>query len=117
MRPFLCSLLKCSKCKSCSLPKLNPKSAVVVPPPAHSPNLTAFRESGNFIQDLADSLSQLNIVFGDGDIQAEMAAFQENDCKNTTVESLLYSVEIKEGEIVCSECGDRKEIGNGILYT
>lgn len=119
MRPFLCSILKCQKCGSTHYPKPNPEKISKVSLPAYLPCISEFKEQQNFLSDLIDAISRNHSKVFDIS-EADLYAFLDSetilpDDKLKIVE-LLYGIDIVSGTVTCIDCGDTKNIKNGILF-
>ncbi|ELA42136.1 uncharacterized protein VICG_00777 [Vittaforma corneae ATCC 50505] len=119
MRPFLCSILKCQKCGSTQYPKLNPEEVFKVALPAHLPSISKFREQQSFLSDLIDVISKNHgkiFDINEADLYAFLEPENATSIENLKIIELLYGVDIVAGTITCVDCGDTKNIKNGILF-
>ncbi|KAI5173210.1 hypothetical protein PAEPH01_1866 [Pancytospora epiphaga] len=114
MRPFLMSCLKCSKCGSSQLPKLQPVSIEKVPSPATPPSLEFYKDKADHLVELVESISRIKQGVIDVD-EANIYEFVDNG-EEEVIASLLYGVDVIEGSIFCVDCGDKRSIKNSILH-
>lgn len=114
MRPFLLSRLRCNKCGSSRLPRLIPCSVENVPMPAAAPSLAFYKDKTGHLMELVESISRIK----QGVVDADEASIYEfaDGTDERAVSSLLYGVDVVEGSICCTECGDEKSIRNSILF-
>jgi hypothetical protein len=109
MRLFLLSKLKCIKCKSTEMPILNPKSACKLTAPVNYPSIEQYLELKDHLLDLIETVSKLRVM----DVSEADLYEEEGEQK---IKEMLYSVDIKEGSVICAGCKDERKIKEGILY-
>lgn len=114
MRPFVCTLLKCQKCGSTHCPKLTPEEVVQISLPACLPHLADLRTEGAFLEDLVGTMTQ-----GHNRIlkvnEADVYAFVEEGAEEGIAE-LLCGVDVIRGTVACVDCGEVRQIRDGILF-
>lgn len=118
MRPFIISLLKCTKCGSTNIPKLNPIEIKKTVLPAHIPQIDNFKNEQILLLDLIESICKV-----DGSIlditEADAYNFTENEISDESTQKiieLLYGIDVIKGNVVCTDCGEEKDIRNSILF-
>lgn len=117
MRPFLLTTLKCTKCNSTKLPKLNPKKINKLPKPEYVPSIDIPSDQQNLILDMVESLSRLdnNLEINEADV-FEFFNSEEKVESYHKLEDLFYTIDVVDGDIICVECGVEHNINNGILF-
>lgn len=114
MRPFLLSYLKCTKCGSTSPPKLAPRAIEKTAMPNTVPSLKFYNAHSEHLMDLVDSLSTLKGGVIDVD-EADVYGFLDG-ADEAPIARLLYGIDVLGGSVSCTECGDEKQIKDGILF-
>ncbi|KAM0681788.1 hypothetical protein GINT2_000305 [Glugoides intestinalis] len=119
MRPFLCSLLKCTKCGCIKCPKLIPSEIKQISLPKAFPGILNFKAEQTFLNDLIEYVSKFNkdiIDISEGDLYLFLEADDPASQESLKIVELLYGIDVTTGILTCIECGDVKDIKNGILF-
>jgi len=117
MRPFLCSLLTCTKCSTVKCQKLSPVAIKAVSLPKHIPSVSGFKKEEGFLSDLIATISKSHSKVLDV-CEADLYAFMEStgEDESRKIVELLYGLDVITGTVVCVECGETKNIRDGILF-
>lgn len=115
MRAFMSSILKCCKCKSEEIQRINPREIRKTSIPEVCPSIKEFREQRDYLFDLLESLnkSKNDLEVNEADLYE---FFEDPNSSDDKIKILLYGIEIVNGSVTCSSCGNEKKIENGILF-
>lgn len=119
MRPFLCSLLKCTKCGCVKCPKLIASEIKQISLSKAFPGIEAFKSEQSFLNDLIENVSKFNkdiIDISEADLYLFLEAEDPASQETLKIIELLYGIDVIDGIVTCIECGTTKDIKNGILF-
>jgi hypothetical protein len=116
MRPFLCEILQCDKCKASKSFNLNPQEIVRVN--CNYNNLNNFEIDNSYQDFMIDLINQLkstnqNIIEID-EIDVQLF-FEEKSAITQKIAELLFGIDVKTGDLECKNCQNKKNIRNSIL--
>ncbi|KAL6121820.1 hypothetical protein NUSPORA_01191 [Nucleospora cyclopteri] len=114
MKAFVLQFLKCRKCNSTKIHKLNATKSIEIDFNNNNSDhlLKRIQERENFENDLIN-ISENFKNFSEGDIYE----FVENPTAKSIekIKKMLFGIEIVEGSIFCAECNYESKITDGIL--